>query len=129
MTDPLIRILCVEDEPDIRTVAKVALEVVGGYAVEVCGGGTEALEVAPLFKPDLVLRDVMMPDIDGPSTLAVLRAVPGFAETPVVFMTAKAMPQEIDRYKELGALDVIAKPFDPMTLAERVQSTWDARHG
>lgn len=124
----LQRILCVEDEPDIQAVARMALELVGGFVVRVCSGGDEALREAPGFSPDLILLDVMMPGMDGPSTLQALRAQDATAQVPVVFMTAKVQPQEVTHYRSLGALDVIAKPFDPMALAGQVQAIWERRH-
>ena len=129
MTAPTLkRILYVEDEADIREVAKLALEAVGGFEVEVCDGGERALSVAPGFTPDLILLDVMMPGMDGPTTLTALRALPQTAKTPIIFMTAKVQKTEIDYYKKLGAIDVIPKPFDPMTLAQSVRDIW-SRHG
>jgi CheY-like chemotaxis protein len=74
----------------------------------------------------MILLDVMMPGMDGPSTLEALRERPALADTPVAFMTAKVQPAEVAHYKSLGARDVIAKPFDPMTLASQVQSIWKA---
>jgi two-component system, OmpR family, response regulator len=122
------RILMIEDEPDIQAIARLALELVGGFTVELCGSGQEALRKAPAFAPDIILIDVMMPGMDGPSTLRALRAMPELAATPVVFMTAKVQPHEIARYKEMGALDVIAKPFDPMALPETITSIWQRHH-
>lgn len=127
MPESLSRILHVDDEPDIREVAKLALEAVGGFSVEACSSGAEALEKAPGFKPQLVLLDVMMPEMDGPSTFAALRELPGMENTPVIFMTAKAMPEEIENFKQLGALDVLAKPFDPMGLADQVRACWESQ--
>jgi two-component system, OmpR family, response regulator len=129
MPPPLEKLLLVEDEPDIQTIARMALEMVGGFRVEVCGSGREALAAAPRFKPDLVLLDVMMPEMDGPTTLERLRELPEFGETPVVFITAKAMPTEIEHFKAIGAADIIPKPFDPMALADRVREIWNAYHG
>lgn len=129
MQEKLTRVLYVEDEPDIQVVARLALESLGGYAVEICSSGEEALARAPVFQPQLLLLDVMMPGMDGPTTLKRLRGLPQFAGTPVVFMTAKVQPGEVAGYKELGALDVIAKPFDPMTLAGQVQAIWERHHG
>ncbi len=125
----LKRILMVEDDPDIQTVAQFALEAVGGFTVQVCGDGRAALEQSLTFSPDLILLDVMMPNMDGPSVLRALRANSQMAETPVIFMTAKVQPQEIALYKQLGALDVITKPFDPMTLSESVVKIWEQAHG
>ncbi|MES2356463.1 MAG: response regulator [Pseudomonadota bacterium] len=121
-----LRILYVEDEPDIRAVARIALETVGGFQLKMCESGQEALDAAPAFSPDLILLDVMMPGLDGPSTFAALRALPEMKETPIVFMTAKVQAQDITRYRQMGAADVISKPFDPMTLAAKVQSIWAA---
>lgn len=123
----LERILYVEDEPDIQAVAKLALEMVGGYKVLICGGGQEALDKVSGFVPDLILLDVMMPGMDGPTTLQNLRANPATASIPVIFLTAKVQPSEVAQYQALGALNVIAKPFDPMTLAEQVRKIWASK--
>lgn len=125
-TDVLERILLVEDEPDIQTVTRLSLEALGGFKVEVCASGQEAIEAAPRFSPDLILLDAMMPGMDGVSTLRALRELVKL-DVPVVFLTAKAQPQEIVQYKELGALDVITKPFDPMTLPGKIRKIWTAR--
>ena len=117
----LRRILCAEDEPDIRAVARLALEQVGGFDVLICSSGEEALDKAGAFAPDLIVLDVMMPGMDGPATLRRLRAAPATAAIPVVFLTAKVQPLEIEHYYSLGAADVIAKPFDPMNLATRLK--------
>jgi two-component system, OmpR family, response regulator len=127
MPKALKKVLCVEDEADIRTVAEMALASVGGFEVLLCSSGAEAIAKAARFKPDIVLLDVMMPGMDGRDTLKALRALPGLATVPAVFLTAKAMPSEVARFKKLGALDVIAKPFDPMTLAEHVKRIWERR--
>lgn len=124
----LTRILYVEDDSDIRTVASFALKAVGGFTVEACASGEEALARAEGFAPQLILLDVMMPGMDGPTTLERLRSLPSMAEVPAVFMTAKVQPQEITRYRELGSLDVISKPFDPMTLSASVRQIWAKRH-
>ncbi len=124
----LSRIMMVEDEPDIQMVAKVALEVVGGFSVEMCSSGPEALERVRTINPDLILMDVMMPGMDGPSTLKRLRAAPETARFPIIFMTAKIQSHEISKYKEIGALGVIPKPFDPMTLAVTVKALWEEEH-
>jgi CheY-like chemotaxis protein len=121
------RVLHVEDEPDIREVAKLALEEVGGMTVEMAACGPDALVKAPAFAPDLILLDVMMPGMDGPATLLELRKNPLTASIPVIFMTAKVQSHEVARYKELGAIGVIAKPFDPMTLADQVRALWTSR--
>jgi len=120
----LHKILYVEDESDIQSIARLALETVGGLELKVCSSGQEAIEVAEEYDPDLILLDVMMPGMDGPSTLAELRKIPALEGRPVVFMTAKVQPHEVAHYREIGAVDVIAKPFDPMTLADQVRKVY-----
>ncbi len=125
---PLRRILLVEDDPDIQEVARMALEVVGGFVVQVCASGPEALRAAAEFAPDLAILDVMMPGMDGPRTLQELRKQESTATTPVVFMTAKVQSHEVAAYQRMGALDVVFKPFDPMTLATTLRQIWERRH-
>jgi len=122
----LSRVLYVEDEPDIAQVARLALETVGGFTIENCENGQIALDKGPAFKPDLVLMDVMMPEMDGPTALEQMKNMPELKDVPVIFMTAKVQPGEIAEYKAMGAVDVIPKPFDPMTLAEQVKRVWSA---
>jgi len=123
----LRKILYVEDEPDIAAVARLSLESIGGFEMLVCGSGKEALGAAPGFAPDLILLDVMMPGMDGPSTLRALRATSGLSAIPIIFMTAKAQTGEVNRYREMGALDVITKPFDPIKLPDTIRDIWAAR--
>lgn len=125
----LERILYAEDEPDIQAVAKLALEMVGGFQVLICNNGQEALEKVDGFAPDLILLDVMMPGMDGPTTLQNLRANPATAAIPAIFLTAKVQPTEVAQFQALGALNVIAKPFDPMMLATQVRQIWELSHG
>ncbi len=126
MARELKTILYVEDEADIQAVARLALEAVGGFSVTICSSGAEAVERAPEVRPDLILLDVMMPGMDGVNTLRALREIPETAATPVIFMTAKAQQAEIRTFRELGALDVIAKPFDPMALSDRIREIYEA---
>jgi DNA-binding response OmpR family regulator len=114
----------VEDEPDIQAIARLALETIGGFSVRMCSSGAEAIAAGPAFAPDLILLDVMMPGMDGPTTLQALRREPRLASTPVLFMTAKVQPHEIAHYRDLGVLDVLPKPFDPMTLAATLHAIW-----
>ncbi|MGP7735536.1 response regulator [Oceanimonas smirnovii] len=125
-TGILERILYVEDDEDIGDIARLTLEMVGGFTVLLCASGEQALAEAAAFAPDMMLLDVMMPGMDGPGTLAALRRQPALAQVPAVFMTAKMQPQEIAAYKALGAVDVIAKPFDPMALPEQIRAIWRA---
>jgi two-component system OmpR family response regulator len=123
----LKRILVVEDDPDTQVIVSFALGR-GSFVIEVCGTGAEALEKAPAFEPDLVLLDVMLPFMDGPSILREMRRRSSLASVPVIFMTARAQPEDVAEYRSLGSLDVIAKPFDPMTLAENVRAIWSRHH-
>ena len=129
MSAPVLsRILYVEDEPDIRAVAKLALETVGGFVLQLCSSGAEALDKARAFDPQLILMDVMMPGMDGPTVLRELRKLHGLSDIPAVFMTAKVQAQEIQQLKDEGAVDVITKPFDPMTLSDTIQGIWAGLH-
>lgn len=121
----LSRILYAEDEADIREVALMALEDVGDFTVMACKSGEEALDKAIAFKPDLVLLDVMMPNLDGTATLARLSELPEMSAVPVVFMTAKIQPNEVENLMELGVIAVISKPFDPMKLADQIREVWN----
>jgi two-component system, OmpR family, response regulator len=112
-----VKVLIIDDEPDVRSVARLSLGRVGGMEVVELPGGREAVAVAKSEAPDVILLDLMMPEMDGVATFEALRAEPRTAGIPIVFVTAKAMPDEIHRLKSLGALEVIVKPFDPMTLA------------
>ncbi len=125
MTTQLKRILFVEDEPDIRTIATMALEAVGGFEVLACASGAEALAAAPSAGADLLLLDVMMPGMDGPTTLKALREIPATAATPAIFMTAKVQPGEVAQFRALGALDVIAKPFSAMDVSDQIRRIWE----
>jgi two-component system OmpR family response regulator len=128
MIPVLNHILCVDDEADILQVAKLALEVVGGFRVSLCRGSEDAVEQARLLKPDLILLDVMMPVMDGPTTLKKLREPDACPDTPVIFMTAKARPEELRGFLDLGAIGVVSKPFDPMALSEQIRSLWKTQH-
>jgi len=124
MANQLKTILYVEDDPDILTIAKVALEKVGDFDVQACSSGVEALAILEAYRPDLIILDVMMPDMDGPETLRRIRKIPELVNTPVIFLTAKVQRTEVVRYKEMGAVEVIPKPFDPMTLAQTISEIW-----
>jgi len=124
MATKLQRILFVEDEEEIRAVARMALEAVGGFEVVECASGAEAVAAAPTANADLVLLDVMMPGMDGFATLAALRHLPATAHTPVIFMTAKVQPSETASYLALGAIGVIPKPFSPMEVSNEIRRIW-----
>jgi two-component system, OmpR family, response regulator len=117
-------VLYVDDEPDIREIVRIALGLTRGLTVHTASSGEQALTLVRELRPDLVLLDVMMPGLDGPGTLGRLRKDPNTARIPAIFMTAKAMPKEVALLLEMGALGVIAKPFDPMQLGAQVTSLW-----
>jgi len=117
-----LTVLHVDDEPDIREVAAFALELDPDIVLSAAPSGEAALQTLEAgLRPDVILLDVMMPRLDGPGTLERLRTIPGLETTPVIFMTARVQASECDRYIGLGAVGVITKPFDPMTLAEQVR--------
>lgn len=123
-------VLYVEDDPDIREIATLALQDVGGLTVKVCESGEVALKEIDTFGPQFILLDVMMPDMDGPETLKALQDQGSvLAGMAVAFMTAKVHPEELARYRELGVSDVIPKPFDPMTLADDIRAIWHRLNG
>ena len=123
-TKAVNRVLYVEDEPNIRAVGVFSLEEVGGFTVQPAESGQDALQKAGSFEPDLILLDVMMPGMDGIATFKALRARVDTSQVPVIFMTAKVQPHEVQGYKDLGAIAVIAKPFDPVTLPDEVRALW-----
>jgi len=114
------RVLLVDDEPDIRRLAQLSLQAVGKWQVTSCASGAEALEAAARELPDAILMDVMMPLLDGPATLLLLRKNPITCDIPVVFMTATSDAAEVTRLCALGACGVIPKPFAPLQLAQKL---------
>lgn len=128
MIPNLKNIIVVEDEVDIRTILQIALEDIGGFSVKYFSSGPEALQGVDDFQPDLVLLDMMMPGMDGITVFKELQKKPAFAKIPVVFMTAKVQAAEIKQYLSLGAADVLAKPFDPMTLSQTLNTIWKKYH-
>ncbi|WP_019499110.1 response regulator [Pseudanabaena sp. PCC 6802] len=113
-------VLIVDDEPDIREVAQVSLEMMGGWQVLTSDSGRDGLAKAKSAQPNAILLDVMLPDMDGPTTFQNLQADPLTAHIPVIFLTAKIQPVDRARFTNLGVTAVIAKPFDPLTLAKQV---------
>jgi CheY-like chemotaxis protein len=125
----MIKILHVEDDLDIQEITKMALELVGEFDVLQCASGMEALSVVQAFAPDVLLLDVMMPGMSGETTLSTMRGMDNLANVPAIFMTARAQAQEIERFRDAGALDVIIKPFDPLTLADQIKQILSVRVG
>ena len=115
------RILVVDDDPDILQFVRLNLEL-DGFAVELAGGGREALEKAAEAPPDLMLLDVMMPEIDGLTVLRRLRSDPTTANIPVIVLTARSLAEDRVKGLDLGADDYITKPFDLEELIARVRT-------
>ena len=122
----LHRIIVADDEPDILEISRIALESLGGYEVATCRSGAEFFRLLPKFRPELVILDVMMPDMAGLEIYGALRKMTGFEEVAVVFLTGIVGEEELEELRRSGAADVIRKPFDPMTLADRVDVIWSA---
>lgn len=121
---PLRRVLVAEDDPDIRDVLWLALGRLGGLQVHLVDTGSKVLENLRVVTPDLVILDVMMPSMDGPSVAAAIRNLGGEHEVPVVFLTARATEEDVQHLLTVGSIGVIRKPFDPLTLAQRVRDLW-----
>lgn len=117
----MARVLYVDDDLDLCEIAEISLQWDPGLEVRVCSSGREALNIVAEWRPDIILLDVMMPDMDGPNTLKRLRVLPEVSDVPVVFVTARVQPQEIVELEGLGILDFIQKPYEPLTLAASVR--------
>ena len=111
------RVLVVDDDPLLREVAQAALQLVGGWQVSTAQSGPQAQLQALAEHPDAILLDVMMPGVDGPSTVTALRADPATRDIPIIFLTAKMPSEDLEEWRSLRLAGVIPKPFDPMTLA------------
>jgi two-component system, cell cycle response regulator len=124
---PLRKLLYVDDDADIREIVQMSLSLDGKLEVHTSDGGERSLHEMRHEKPDLVVLDVMMPGMDGPALLKRMRQDPGLAHIPVIFMTAKVSHEETQKFRELSAIGVIAKPFDPMTLGSQVRALWESQ--
>jgi two-component system OmpR family response regulator len=122
----MARILVVDDEPDIRTLLRIALERVDGFEVVAVDSGAGAIEAFAASRFDVVLLDVMMPGMDGLETLEHLRAQPGGDGAAVAFLTARAQAADVESYRSVGVADVLTKPFDPKALVARVRELAEA---
>ncbi len=127
----LEKIIYIDDQLDIRLMAEYALTYIGDYDVLMCESGVEALEKITDYAPDLILIDLLMPELDGPATISEIRKMPSFKNTPAIFITAKIVPPEISELmsQDEAVIALIHKPFDPEEISNIVQSFWDARIG
>jgi CheY-like chemotaxis protein len=112
-----IRLLCADDEDDIRTILRLALALDADLDVHFVTSGAEALAQAKAGHFDAIVLDGMMPDLDGYETCRRLKADPATAQIPVVFLTARTQREETERALALGAIGCLTKPFDPLTIA------------
>lgn len=126
--ESLERVLYIEDEEDIRIVADIALKTIGGLDTRCCASGPEGLATLETFPAQLILLDVMMPVMDGPSVLSEIRNNEQYQNTPIVFITAKVQADEVDQLLSLGANAVISKPFEPMDMAQKLKDIWEDFH-
>lgn len=114
------RVLIIDDEDDIREVAQTSLEMMGGWVVSTAASSAEGLLKAESEQPDAVLLDVMLPDMDGPTTFQKLQANPTTRQIPVILLTAKVQAADQRRLSGLGVAAILTKPFDPIILADQV---------
>jgi CheY-like chemotaxis protein len=117
----MIKLLHVEDDADIREIAKLSLELSGDFEVVQCASGPDAVAQLDTFTPDVLLLDMMMPGMTGKETLTHIRTIAQFARIPAIFMTARAQLSQMDELRAAGAAEVISKPFDPMALGDQIK--------
>jgi CheY-like chemotaxis protein len=125
LTSPLTKILCIDDDADILEIVKVSLEVFGGFTLQTCLGGHDGIQQAAKWQPDLILTDVMMPEVDGLATFKLLRQNKATEKIPVMFMTARVERSQMAEYRALGAAAVIQKPFDVTKLSSEIRNLWN----
>lgn len=118
-------VLIVDDEEDVRAIAQMGLEMGGGWTVLTASSGQEALVMAETNQPDVILLDLMMPDMDGRATLQQLKANPATRKIPVILVTAKIQPSDQESFAQLDVAAVFAKPFRPLKLAEQIDALLD----
>lgn len=114
------RVLIIDDEDDIREVAALSLETTANWKIFTASSGREGIKVAAAERPDAILMDVMMPEMDGPTTFKQLQLNPLTSGIPVVLLTAKVQGVDQRRFAGLGVAAVLVKPFDPLTLAQQI---------
>jgi len=122
---PLTKVFFVDDDKDILTVAKFALEKMPHVTMEYFLSGEEAIQHALKAPPDMMLLDVKMTPIDGIALFKTLQLIPTLSHIPIVFCTGRAQTIEQEEYRQLGVFDIILKPFDPIALPSQIQSIWD----
>ena len=120
MSTLMRKILIIDDEDDIREVAALSLEATAGWKILTASSGAEGMAIAALERPDAILMDVMMPEVDGPTTFGKMQQHPIIVDIPVLLLTAKVQGVDQRRFANLGVAAVLFKPFDPLTLAQQI---------
>ncbi|MGO4910073.1 response regulator [Pseudorhodobacter sp. W20_MBD10_FR17] len=121
----MIRLLHVEDDQDIREIAEMALDLFAKFELTQCVDGFDALKTLETFVPDIILLDMMMPNMTGVQLLEKLRLMPHLQDVPVVFMTARVQAAEVKALIDCGAVGVIVKPFDPIALSDQIEKFYN----
>ena len=125
----LKRIMYVDDDPDLQDIVRVGLETRGGFTVTCCDSGNQALEEISNFKPDLVILDMVLPGMSGLQLLDRMRELRGVPWIPVIFLTSKIRPDQVEDYEKLGVIGVINKPLNPLELRHQVREIWERSPG
>jgi len=125
-TRPLDKVLYVEDDEDIQRIVRMSLERVGKMSIDIVSNSLQAIDRMKAYKPDLVMLDWMMPEMDGPTLFRKMQEDPEVAPLPVIFITAKASPRELEELVRLGAKGTISKPFSPKDLPDQLRALWHA---
>lgn len=121
----LKKILYAEDELDIQVIVDAIIKNMSDYEIKFCNNGQEVLDVVEDYNPDLILLDVMMPEVDGLTAFHRLQENPNTKNIPVIFMTAKAQVHEVQNFSKIGVIGIITKPFDPMQLCSNIEEIWE----
>lgn len=125
----LKKILYAEDDLDVQTVVELTVQTMSAYDLKICDNGKKLLECVEEYNPDLIILDVMMPEMDGMTTFKNLKQNAKTKNIPVIFMTAKAQVHEIESFNEMGVIGVIIKPFDPVSLCDEINNIWEKSNG
>lgn len=121
----LKKILYAEDEYDIQTIVQISIWSMSDYEIKICDNGKILLDCVEEYKPDLIMLDAMMPEMNGLTTLKNLQMNENTKNIPVIFITAKTQTSEMDLYNKAGVIGVLAKPFDPISLCSNIKKIWD----
>lgn len=131
MTAEPLTMLYVDDDKDIRRIVSLAVSLDSDMSLRTAASGAEALQLLEGgdWRPDVVMLDVMMPGMSGPATMAAMRSDQAYADTPFIFITAMGRAADVDSYRALGVAGTIVKPFDPISLPQRIRALTAAWRG